>query len=549
MVALVTCISMMQVAAGRVIYVDDEARGANNGSSWADAYRSLQDALDVADPCDQIWVAKGTYRPSQRTDPCDPRSATFQRINGVALYGGFPDMDSPDFKDRDPNTYETILSGDLHGNDVDVNDPCDLLHETTRAENSYHVFFHARGTNLDSTAVLDGFSITGGNANGPDYQQYGGGMHNYYSNPTIVNCNFIANSAYRGGGMYNNSSGDPTVASCTFASNTAHSGGGMYNWYSSAVITDCIFTRNSAGRSGWWVRGGGMLNFHSSPTLTNCVFSGNSAQQGGGMHNEDYSTPTVINCTFTGNSASVGGGMSNIESSATVTSCTFSHNAVSGSGGGISNYDGNQAVIGCTFSGNSARTGGGMYNSSDSSAVTVTNCIFIANDASYYGGGMHSGGGPLILTNCLFHNNSADNSGGAFSYYAGSITLANCSILMNSARFFGGAFCIGPGISHTSADLTDCIVWSNLTGSKSGSGRSYAGYGAHIYLGSDSTTSVEYNNIQGGRESIYISDDNSTLDWGEGNIDEPPLLTPDGHLQRTSPRIKAGATKAVTKQD
>ena len=70
-----------------VIYVDSNAAGSNDGSSWADAYNSLQGALDVADPCDQIWVAEGTYRPSKLTDPSKPRSATFQLGNGVGLYG------------------------------------------------------------------------------------------------------------------------------------------------------------------------------------------------------------------------------------------------------------------------------------------------------------------------------------------------------------------------------------------------------------------------------------------------------------------------------
>jgi len=76
-----------------VLYVDDDATGANDGLSWEDAYTDLQDALDQAvasgGSVTEVWVAKGTYRPTELTDSEDPRSATFQLLDGVGLYGGF----------------------------------------------------------------------------------------------------------------------------------------------------------------------------------------------------------------------------------------------------------------------------------------------------------------------------------------------------------------------------------------------------------------------------------------------------------------------------
>ncbi|MHC4751443.1 MAG: hypothetical protein ACYTFW_16420 [Planctomycetota bacterium] len=151
-------------AIGDIIYVDKNSTGANDGSSWADGYNFLQDALADANSADkpvEIWVAQGTYKPSEglvAIPEFDWRTATFQLINGVAIYGGFP-SGGAEFAQRDPNLYETILSGDLGENDIEVGDPCDLLTEMTRAENSYHIVI---GKDVNEIAVLDGFTIKSG---------------------------------------------------------------------------------------------------------------------------------------------------------------------------------------------------------------------------------------------------------------------------------------------------------------------------------------------------------------------------------------------------
>jgi len=68
-----------------VIYVDETVPDPCDGSSWDKAFKKLQDALAVALPCDEIWVADGTYKPVEGTDP----SLTFQLVNGVGVFGGF----------------------------------------------------------------------------------------------------------------------------------------------------------------------------------------------------------------------------------------------------------------------------------------------------------------------------------------------------------------------------------------------------------------------------------------------------------------------------
>jgi hypothetical protein len=115
-----------------VVYVDEDATGANDGSSWADAFTDLAAAMDYADVIgDELWVAEGTYKPS-----VSARSEYFSLNAGVAVYGGFNGTETQ-LSQRDWRTYETILSGDLNGNDnANVS-----YTEATRSENSYRVLF------------------------------------------------------------------------------------------------------------------------------------------------------------------------------------------------------------------------------------------------------------------------------------------------------------------------------------------------------------------------------------------------------------------------
>ena len=144
------------LALGAPIYVDKDAIGADNGSSWGDAYTSLQSALDVAGSGDQIWVATGVYTPTNTTG----QSATFHLISGVEIYGGF-DGGEENLEDRDWLAYPTVLSGDLDGNDT--TDAHGVLTSTAGivGTNAYHVVV---GSAVTQTAVSDGFFITGGHA-------------------------------------------------------------------------------------------------------------------------------------------------------------------------------------------------------------------------------------------------------------------------------------------------------------------------------------------------------------------------------------------------
>jgi hypothetical protein len=416
-VSVLLLAAICTVAVGENIYVDENATGANNGSSWPDAYNFLQDALADANSAEkpvEIWVAQGAYTPDSNStlpDGTGKREATFQVINGVSIYGGFP-SGGAEFGQRDPNVYETILSGDLHANDVPVNDPCDLLNDPNRTENSNNV---VTGSGTDLTAVLDGFSIMGGQESG---------MRNSKGSPTVENCRFTSNS-----------------------------GSGMFNYESKPILFNCTFNGN------WAVWGGGVHNYSSSPIMTSCRFIGNVASDsGGGMYSRVGSNPALVDCTFDGNASISGGGMGiSYNSSAQLTSCTFARNSAEYGGGGIHNYDGSAPVLtNCTFNWNTALTGGGMGNYKDSSA-TLVDCVFRGNSAGGVGGGMDNSSSSPALYNCTFSGNSAEWQAGGMYNYKSSPTLTNCTFSGNSAWDGGGVY----NRYSSSPTLTNCILWVN----------------------------------------------------------------------------------------
>jgi hypothetical protein len=305
------------------VFVKAGANEANNGTSWADAYPNLQTALTRTTAGCEIWVAAATYLPGAAGNG----DATFTLKNGVAIYGGFAGTE--DNRDaRNWKTHPTFLSGDLNGS---------ATHDSSDA---YHV---VTANGVGSTTVLDGFTITGGNALNSETmaQLPGGGMILTGSNPTLSNLIFSGNLAGTGSGMYLDNSG-PTLNYVSFNGNQAE------------------------------VMGGGMASENnSSPILNNVAFNGNQANAyGGGMALTNSSNSILNNVIFSGNQAPVyGGGMIVVSSNPILSNVTFSGNHTDALGGGILLINSNLQVRNSILWGNTAGIGAQVYNLSGSMPV------------------------------------------------------------------------------------------------------------------------------------------------------------------------------------
>jgi predicted outer membrane repeat protein len=376
----------------------------------------------------------GSNESLDNTVTAGDRTATFQLINGVVIKGGYAGFGQPDPDARDIDVYETFLSGDIG-----------ILGHNS--DNSYHV---VTGSGCDETAVLDGFTITAGNANSGYPNDAGGGMRSHSGSPTVINCSFRSNSALWGGGMENFVGSTPTIVNCTFSENaaTVWEGGGINNNKSSPTVTNCTFSGNSARM------GGGMNNLEGCPTITNCTFSGNSAELGGGGMNNLNSTPTITNCMFSGNSAQLGGGMWNEQLPVTVTNCVFSGNSAEQTGGGIYNHlRSNSTLTNCILWKNTAPSGSQIHNDGTSSA-TVT-----YSDVQ----GGWPGQGNIDADPCFVGLKIGEPPGGAIAHWKfneGSGTTAYDSASSNHGTLNGNPNWVAGKIGPCALDLngvSDCV--------------------------------------------------------------------------------------------
>ncbi len=289
--------------APQITYVSTNATAGNNtGTNWANAYLTLTNALTKARVGSEVWVAAGTYRPGAGTN----RSATFNVVAGVELYGGFAGTET-NRDGRVVRTHPTYLSGDLSQDDqADALDSADL--HVNRDDNAYHIL-----TIRGSGAVVDGFIFAGGYArvsnmvDMADMRTYAGAIYVLSGVCKINDCLFTDNCADQGGAITSGANGTPTITQCTFSGNWAGKGGAGF--HNGMVTYDrCVFAGQKVAvdgsGAGLWFQNEQNSGRVFSPLVQNCLFAGNYGGFDGAIRVEGQyglNSPVVMNCTIAKN--------------------------------------------------------------------------------------------------------------------------------------------------------------------------------------------------------------------------------------------------------
>ncbi|MHC4333315.1 MAG: right-handed parallel beta-helix repeat-containing protein [Planctomycetota bacterium] len=248
-------------------------------------------------------------------------------------------------------------------------------------------------------------------------------------------------------------------------------------------------------------RGGGAHCHNGNITISNCIIVSNRAMNGAGVYS-DVADLTCIDCTFKQNDAQSGngGGIYIAQAELMVIGCTFIQNSAALEGGGVTSEDDKVTLMNCTFRQNTATWGGGMHNSHY--GATVSNCTFSSNSAANGAGicikELREGDQTQRITNCSFSDNSADDYGGAVS-----------------VRFDGNLI------------LVNCILWGNT-----------AFEGPQISFELAGTLSAGYCCVQGEHWDVHAP--SATVNWPAGNIGTDPCFADAGsgdcHLSSTAGR-------------
>ena len=391
-----------------IIYVDIDATGANNGTSWNNAYTDLHNAL--ADSSDEIWVAEGTYRTGATTK-------SFHMQNNRALYGGFQGIET-NRSDRDPQFFVTALSGDTLGNDgggTGVN----AIWANMQLDNARHVLWVE---DVDETCILDGFTVTRG-----------------WSWESTGN-----NSAGAGMFLINSS---PIIRNCMFTLNLSHLGAGCYSYISEALFENCEWVTNLAsdGRGGGlYLVGDYQTEIVYKTTLNNCSFSDNEAHvgawsgSGGAIWLSGNAACDINDSEFIGNRAK----------------WRFQYGSTASGGGAITNIGAGLTIKNTVFRNNSAHIGGAIWGGRN---MVLENCLFEGNyafrqsvepyDYGGYGGAIYSSSysSPVEIRNSTFTKNHANSHGGLLLY-------ANTDIFIKNSIIYG----------NTSTEVEATVLDSNL---------------------------------------------------------------------------------------
>jgi len=411
LVGLVFCVGVLTApASGRIIYVDGAAEGANDGSSWADAYVHLQDALAEAGPADkpiEIRVAQGLYTPDKGEGVASPTwRASFQLLSGVALKGGYAGVLGVDPDARDLDRYASTLSGESGTSKI------------------------VTGDGADATAVLDGFTISP-----PDRRS---AVAAAGGSPTFIDCRFVGPGAevLSNWPLIDASDCRSVLIGCRFEAGASH---GIFCRDGHLTLEDCVFVRNENSA----IIGGGALD------LVRCSFVDNQ----GAVHFRG--TLIARDCRFVRS----GGSRETVEvtGDSTFVDCSFIDNKTEGISPGALSLAGDRATLTrCRFEGNSCSEWGSGAISSYVWVLKLSHCLFVGNRSALNSPGSVKHSGPILqVSNCTFADNRGRPSALKNGEQRGAIAELTQCIVRDGSDPFAGAV---------------SVTYSNVEGGYAGEG-------------------------------------------------------------------------------
>ena len=414
-------------------FVDASHEGRATGLFWTAPYTRVDQAMLRARDGDQVWIAAGRYRPS------GPGRSVMRMVDGVEVYGGFQG-DELEVGARQEPLLPTVLDGDFGGDGRDAND-------------AEHVVVGA------SRALLDGFTVTGGNRPVADDLGGAGLLAEAVDALVVSRVVFRENLAQLGGGVLVRG-GAVVFEDVLFDANTATAGGGGLFADDSAQVT-LTRARFEGNRS---VGTGGGATVEALSVLTGETarfFENEAAVSGGGLAVEAGGRVELFDARFEGNSAEVSGGAVSAEAEATVEleQALFFSNVAGLSGGALAAEDfSNLVLTGSTLVGNQAADAGGAISAEEDSGATLTEVLVVGNHALLGGAVFCAGLSTLQLSDAAIRDNVADEEGGGlYVEDEAEVDIARGYIAGNTSGTFGG----GIFASFATLNAVDMVVTGN----------------------------------------------------------------------------------------
>ncbi|HMQ60807.1 MAG TPA: choice-of-anchor Q domain-containing protein [Flavilitoribacter sp.] len=456
-------------AFSQVVYVKGDASGTNDGTSWANAYTSLSNAL-ANTSSGEVWVAAGTYVPGTDT------LSSFSIGSAIAVYGGFAGTETS-VDQRDPAANVTILSGDVNGDDV-ADD-----FDTNKSDNVFHVVYV--DSLIASPVIIDGFTIQNGHnhalADGAEtFLERGAGIW-AYSPVAVSNCMFTQNSGGAGSGvalMLEGTDGS-SFEDVTFDSNRAIEAGVVYALGTADLMLNNVTFSNNL------VDGGALYSAYSlGVTIDNSNFVNNTdtvtSGFAAGMFLWQNVDVLVSNTVFSGNSAD--------------NAAAYYIDGAEIQGDLLGGY----TFDNVTHDGNTVTNGFGVgyfYNAYD---VHITNSSFVNNNSPVNAAGLYANGTEVaeenqdpanfVVENTLFENNFTSGRGAGVYFNNLSARVNGCDLLNNTGGVIAGAMYI--------RNLTGAPVFT-VEVDNSNFNNNSAQYGAGIgHLGSNSEMVVKNSHFE-----------------------------------------------------